>query len=94
MKETTRFKRWANKERKGRGLVCHFYEAGGKQKQYYTKVDYAYFNLFNESPSWIIKANPQFTVNLLITISGLSYRVVRSDISKKGINVLNNLNIN
>jgi hypothetical protein len=52
MQELTRFKRWAER---GRGLLCHFYEAEGKQKQYYTKLDYAYFNLFTDSPNWVIK---------------------------------------
>ena len=50
------FKRWANSNRKGRGLLCHFYDAESKkQKQYYTKSDYAYFNLFCSSPEWIVK---------------------------------------
>lgn len=56
MKEVTRFKRWANSHRSGRGLLCHFYTIEGKkQKQYYTKPDYAYFNMFSKSPDWIIK---------------------------------------
>jgi len=55
MQELTRFKRWAERNRAGRGLLCHFYEAEGKQKQYYTKLDYAYFNLFSNSPNWVIK---------------------------------------
>jgi hypothetical protein len=56
MKELTRFKRWANGHRSGRGLLCHFYTVEGKkQKQYYTKPDYAYFNIFSNSPDWIIK---------------------------------------
>jgi len=56
MKELTRFRRWADSNRRGRGLLCHLYEAqSGKQKQYYTKVDYAYFNLFCGAPEWIIK---------------------------------------
>jgi len=37
-------------------LLCHFYDAESKkQKQYYTKSDYAYFNLFCSSQEWIIK---------------------------------------
>lgn len=56
MKELTRFRRWADSNRKGRGLLCHFYDAETKkQKQYYTKSDYAYFNLFCSSPEWIVK---------------------------------------
>jgi hypothetical protein len=56
MKELTRFKRWADDNRKGRGLLCHFYDAEStKQKQYYTKSDYAYFNLFCSSPEWMVK---------------------------------------
>ena len=56
MKDLTRFRRWADQRRRRRGLLCHFYEGvSERQKQYYTKVDYAYFNLFSESPDWIIK---------------------------------------
>jgi hypothetical protein len=56
MKELTRFRRWANSHRPGRGLLCHFYTVEGKkQKQYYTKPDYAYFNMFSNSPDWIVK---------------------------------------
>ncbi|HUW47657.1 MAG TPA: hypothetical protein VMW36_02805 [Patescibacteria group bacterium] len=51
-----RFKRWANSHRSGRGLLCHFYTVEGKkQKQYYTKPDYAYFNIFSKSPDWLVK---------------------------------------
>lgn len=55
MEEVARFKRWAEHQRDRRGLLCHFYEAEGKQKPYYTKVDYAFFNLFSNSPNWVIK---------------------------------------
>ncbi len=55
MNELIRFKRWVERNRAGRGLLCHFYEVEGKQKPYYTKVDYAYFNLFSDSPNWVIK---------------------------------------
>lgn len=55
MKEITKFKKWAEKNRKGRGLLIHFYEVQGKQKPYYTKADFAYYNLFTESPNWIVK---------------------------------------
>lgn len=56
MKTLTSFKHWADKNRKGRGLICHFYEAeSGKQKQYYTKSGYAYFNLFSTSPDWLVR---------------------------------------
>jgi hypothetical protein len=54
MKEFTRFKRWADQNRKGRGLLCHFYETNSK-KQYYTESGYAYFNILSEAPSWIIR---------------------------------------
>lgn len=56
MKELTKFIRWADSHRSGRGLLCHFYTIEGKkQKQYYTKTDYAYFNLISDSPNWIVK---------------------------------------
>jgi hypothetical protein len=35
-------------------LLCHFYELDTK-KQYYTDTGYAHFNLFSNSPDWIIK---------------------------------------
>lgn len=60
MKELTGFKRWANRHRRGRGLLCHFYEVEGKkQKQYYTKSDYAYFNLVSGSPDWVVKGTTE-----------------------------------
>jgi hypothetical protein len=56
MKPLTLFKRWSDRNRRGRGLICHLYESeGSKQKQYYTKSGYAYFNLFSASPDWIVK---------------------------------------
>jgi len=37
-------------------LLCHFYDAESKrQKQYYTKGDYAYFNLFSSSSDWLVR---------------------------------------
>lgn len=37
-------------------MLCHFYMTEGKkQKQYYTKPDYAYFNIFSDSSDWMIK---------------------------------------
>jgi hypothetical protein len=57
LKELTRFKRWANNNRRARGLICHFYKTASK-KQYYTDSGYAYFNLFSESTDWIIKGTP------------------------------------
>jgi hypothetical protein len=54
VKELTRFRRWADHNRRGRGLLCHFYERDSK-KQYYTDSGYAYFNLFSDLSDWIIK---------------------------------------
>jgi len=56
MKELTKFIKWTDRNRKGRGLLCHIYEAeNGKQKQYYTKSGYAYFNMLCESSDWIVR---------------------------------------
>jgi hypothetical protein len=55
MKDLTKFKKWTETKRKGRGLLVHFYESQGKQKPYYTKADFAYYNLFSEAQSWIVK---------------------------------------
>lgn len=67
MKQFIRFKRWVRQNSKGRGMICHFYiEESEKQKeknktkttgqkQYYTKVDYAFFNLLNDTKDWIVK---------------------------------------
>lgn len=57
IKEITRFIRWANRTRKRRGLICHFYIAKST-KQYYSTTDYAYFNLFAETRDWIVKGTP------------------------------------
>jgi hypothetical protein len=74
MKELTRFKRWANRNRIRRGMICHFYiseskafdekteQKKPKQKQYYGKVDYAYFNLFSDSQDWLIKGTTEHGV--------------------------------
>jgi len=57
MKDVTRFIRWANRTRKRRGLVCHFY-IERSTKQYYSTTDYAYFNLFSDSREWTVKGTP------------------------------------
>ncbi|MFX0117172.1 MAG: hypothetical protein ACFFB3_21685 [Candidatus Hodarchaeota archaeon] len=57
MTEMSRFVRWANRKRKWRGLICHFY-IPKSTKQYYSKTDYAYFNLFSDSYTWIVKGTP------------------------------------
>lgn len=57
MKKITGFIRWANRTRKRRGLICHFYIAKST-RQYYSKTDYAYFNLFSDSREWTVKGTP------------------------------------
>jgi len=54
MNELNRFIHWANKEMAGRRLVCHFY-ISESEKPYYSKTDYAYFNLLSDSRNWIVK---------------------------------------
>jgi hypothetical protein len=58
MREITRFIRWANRKRPWRRLICHFYIAKSR-KQYYSTTDYAYFNLFDRSPDWLVKGTPE-----------------------------------
>lgn len=37
-------------------MICHFYlKVKKKQLRYYTKSDYAYFNLFSDSQDWLVK---------------------------------------
>ena len=59
-----RFKSWVRQNGKSQGMVCHFYYAEKesdsknrkpKQKPHYSKIDYAYFNLFSKSKDWLIK---------------------------------------
>jgi len=61
-----RFKRWVKEYSYRRGIICHFYiskrdseeadtERKAKQVQYFTKADYAFFNLFSQAEEWIIK---------------------------------------
>jgi len=58
--EISRFIKWANKKSFHRGMLCHFYmEEKEKQKQYYTKPDYAYFNLFSSSREWLVKGTTE-----------------------------------
>lgn len=63
------FKRWVDEYSYRRGIVCHFYisrpgneeedrDDEARQVQYFTKVDYAFFNLFNQAKEWIIKGTP------------------------------------
>jgi hypothetical protein len=54
MNELSKFTRWADKESPGRGLICHLY-ISESEKQYYSKTDYAYFNLLSDSRNWIVK---------------------------------------
>jgi hypothetical protein len=67
VKRFERFKSWVNENSPGRRIVCHFYIAEkpkveknakskeAKQKQYFTKVDYAFFNLLSDSEEWVVK---------------------------------------
>jgi hypothetical protein len=65
MKELEKFKRWVKECSYRRGVICHFYiskgdkeeEAKGKAKQvqYFTKADYAFFNLFSQADEWVVK---------------------------------------
>lgn len=76
MNQIQRFRIWAEKHRKKEGIICHFYYSDKqtimgrtkkpRQKQYYTRVDYAYFNLFCDSQEWFVKGTPEHG------ISGLS----------------------
>jgi hypothetical protein len=79
MSHIERFRYWAEKCRRKEGIICHFYYADkernrdgknkkAKQKQYYTKVDYAHFNLFSDSQDWLVKGTPEHG------ISGLTSR--------------------
>lgn len=54
MPSIKRFRSWAKKDSRGRKLICHFYIKGSKN-QYYDNSDYAYFNLFSGSKSWLVK---------------------------------------
>jgi len=67
MKDLKNFKQWVRRNSKRRGMICHFYIEESekqeekdktkkpKQKQYYTKADYAFFNLLNDTKDWIVK---------------------------------------
>ena len=59
METLTDFKRWAKQESHRRGIICHFYivqrDNQSNQKQYYDKLDYAYFNLLSDSKDWLVK---------------------------------------
>jgi len=54
MKKVEEFKKWAKRESYRRGLICHFYITDS-EKQYYNKVDFAFFNLLSKSKDWIVK---------------------------------------
>jgi hypothetical protein len=63
-KEISRFIRWTNENVPYRGLICHFYILG-KEKQFYTKADYAHFNLLLDSQEWLIKGTPEHGISSL-----------------------------
>jgi hypothetical protein len=54
MNEVSKFVKWAKEKIAWRGLICHFYIAES-QKQYYSRTDFAYFNLFCDSRDWVVK---------------------------------------
>jgi len=58
MSSLNKLEHWASREGRRRGLVCHFY-ISKSEKQYYSTTDYAYFNLFNNSPDWIVKGTTE-----------------------------------
>jgi len=53
-KETGKFKKWVDRVKPKRGLICHFY-IPESEKLYYDKLDYAFFNLYSSSKEWIVK---------------------------------------
>ena len=67
MNSLDRFRRWAKEYSYRRGIICHFYiserdeaeeddaDSKTKQRQYYTKTDYAFFNLFSKADEWVVK---------------------------------------
>lgn len=61
MSTLNKLQHWADKESNRRGLLCHFY-ISGNEKQYYSTTDYAYFNLFSNSPDWIVKGTTEHGV--------------------------------
>jgi len=56
------FIKWAKENSIGRRLLCHFYKDKSAQK-YYTTTDYAYLNLFSNSPEWIFKGTNEHGVS-------------------------------
>lgn len=61
MKSVAKFRKWARKVSKKKGLICHFYileKDEQRDKQYYGKKDYVYFNLCSSSRDWIVKGTP------------------------------------
>jgi hypothetical protein len=65
MKSLDRFAHWVKNNSYRRGIICHFYISEivpsrkntkkPKQKQYYMKTDYAFFNLLSHSDEWVVK---------------------------------------
>ncbi len=74
MSSLDRFRKWVKDYSYRRGLVCHFYISEGdeverenmkkkpKQRQYYTKADYAFLNLFSEGEEWVVKGTTRHGV--------------------------------
>jgi hypothetical protein len=67
LKKIGTFTRWARRQSRRRGILCHFYIAQrGKetsQKQYYDKLDYAHFNLLCDSRDWLVKGTPDHGIS-------------------------------
>lgn len=62
LSQVNRFIKWAESERVGRGLICHFYMAES-DKQYWGKTDYAHFNLYSDSRNWLVKGTPRHGIS-------------------------------
>lgn len=87
MDSVDRFLSWIEENWENRPLLCHFYyepENNGKgtQKRYYTKVHYAYFNLFNRSKHWIIKGTTGCGIDTTTTVPVLNCYKVNSKFIK------------
>ena len=81
MHDVERFVSWVRKKGSRNPLLCHFYYSGNDdsdkdddntQKKYYTKIDYAYFNLLSKSKDWIVKGTTGHGIDSNSTIPVLN----------------------
>ncbi len=87
MNTLSNFMSWLRKDCEEKEMLCHFYyqtksKAKRKEKNYSNKVDFAYFNLFNDSKKWVIKGTTGHGTDLTCEVPVLNCYRINSEFIK------------